>query len=284
MLGAVVGYAFVRRQLRHPAPMVDLRLLFARRAFGVSLGSLALGLFVNTGIQFLVLQYLQVVAGLTPLQAGVWVLPAMAAGVLGSLIAPVPTRWTAPDRAMSVGFLVGVAGLITVMFLDAPHGAVLAVAGFAIASLGIQASLALANDGILASVPPDRAGTASGMGETGAELGNALGVAIGGSIATVVYQRMLSSLPSTLPDEVTEEIRGTFAGSSATVDGVPADVLASVHEAFTSGVQVAAVVLAVVALALAVLTWRTARTPAGSEVAGPERRESPTGETTRSQG
>jgi len=249
-IGVAGGYLFVLRQLRRPNPMIDLRLLFARKAFGVSLGSLTLGLFVNTGIQFLVLQYLQVVVGLTPLQAGVWVLPAMVAGIAGSLLAPVPTRWMAPSRVMGLGFLVGVIGLAVTALAHDSHSGALSVTGFAITSLGIQASLALANDGIIASVPPERAGTASGMGETGAELGNALGVAIGGSIATAVYQ--LGLPPSQAEHE--QAIRDSFAGASA--EGVPADVLEMAHQAFTTGVQVTAVVLAAVSAMLMVFNWR----------------------------
>ena len=48
-------------------------------------------------------------------------------------------------------------------------------------------------------VPPERAGVASGISETGAELGGALGIAVLGSIGVAVYR---SEIADALPDGV----------------------------------------------------------------------------------
>ena len=85
---------------------------------------------------------------------------------------------------MTLGFLAAVPGLA----LMALAGRLPVVVGLAIVSLGIQVVLALTYDVVVSSAPPERAGVASGMGETGSELGIALGIAIAGSLVTAVYR------------------------------------------------------------------------------------------------
>jgi DHA2 family multidrug resistance protein-like MFS transporter len=58
-------------------------------------------------------------------------------------------------------------------------------------ALGLSPVASLATDLTVGSAPPERAGAASGLSETSAELGGALGVAVLGSIGTVVYRSML---------------------------------------------------------------------------------------------
>ncbi|MFC3576790.1 MFS transporter [Streptomyces yaanensis] len=185
--GLCLGTVFVRRQLKLTDPMLDLRLFF-RPAFGVSLGGLTLGLFAVTGTQFLLLQYFQVVLGLSPLATGLWTLPAVAAGVVGALLAPLLANRTRPLGVMAGGFLLSVPGLVLLTQAGTTSGPLLAVTAFAVLSFGVQAALALTNDVIISSAPPERAGNASGIGETGANLGEALGVAVAGSVAGAVYR------------------------------------------------------------------------------------------------
>jgi MFS transporter, DHA2 family, multidrug resistance protein len=71
LVGLVVGVAFARRQLRLADPMIDLR-LFRNRAFNASLATNLLGIFIVVGYFLFVAQYLQLVLGLSPLQAGIW--------------------------------------------------------------------------------------------------------------------------------------------------------------------------------------------------------------------
>jgi DHA2 family multidrug resistance protein-like MFS transporter len=76
--GAAFLVAFAARQLRIPNPLVDVR-LFAGGAFSTALAATTLAMFVTYGTIFFTSQYLQLVAGLSPLEAGLWGLPPMAA-------------------------------------------------------------------------------------------------------------------------------------------------------------------------------------------------------------
>jgi MFS transporter, DHA2 family, multidrug resistance protein len=79
LAGLVIGAAFVRRQLTRRAPLLDLR-LFGDRTFSVALGALTVGAVVMGGVSYLTAQYLQFVLGLSPLEAGLWMLPRSVSG------------------------------------------------------------------------------------------------------------------------------------------------------------------------------------------------------------
>ena len=79
---------FVRRQLHLASPLIDVQ-LFRRRAFSASLMTNTLGFFAAFGAFFFVAQYLQVVEGLSPLEAGLWSLPSSAGFVVGAMLGPV---------------------------------------------------------------------------------------------------------------------------------------------------------------------------------------------------
>ena len=80
----------------------------------------------------------------------------------------------------------------------------------------------LATDLIVGSAPPERAGAASAISETGAELGGALGIAILGSIGTAVYRgAMADAVPAGVPPEAAEAARDTLGGAVAVAEQLP---------------------------------------------------------------
>ena len=70
-LGLLVGTAFLRRQGKLADPMIDLR-LFRAPAFSVAVGANALALFTVYGMDLFIAQYLQLVLGMSPFEAGLW--------------------------------------------------------------------------------------------------------------------------------------------------------------------------------------------------------------------
>jgi DHA2 family multidrug resistance protein-like MFS transporter len=125
-------------------------------------------------------------------------------------------------------------------------------------SLGLAPLFTLTNDLILGAAPPERAGAASAISETGAELGGALSIAILGTLGTAVYRTQVADgVPAGVPAEQEGTARDTLGGAVAAAEELPADVSAELlevaREAFTQGLQVAALASAVVAAATAVL-------------------------------
>ena len=72
--GLVLGTAFVRRQRSLDVPLIDLG-LFRVPAFSAALVVNLLAFFVAFGAFLSIAQYLQLVVGLSPFEAGSWTVP-----------------------------------------------------------------------------------------------------------------------------------------------------------------------------------------------------------------
>jgi MFS transporter, DHA2 family, multidrug resistance protein len=186
LAGLTVGAAFVSRQRRLADPMIDLG-LFRRPAFSLALSANMLAFAVAFGLEVFVAQYLQLVLGYSPLQAGLWSVPGAAAFVLGSQLTPPLAARHRPPVVMLAGIVVATAGIALLTQVGAADGPGRVVAGTVVPSLGLAPLFTLAADLAVGSAPPERAGAASGISETSSELGGALGLAILGTVATAVY-------------------------------------------------------------------------------------------------
>ena len=235
--GLAAGLMFVRRQRSAASPLLDLR-LFRYRGFTVAVGILLAAGAVSGGAGFLVAQYLQLVAGLSPLRAGLWSLPDTVAMIACSLLCPVLVRRIRPGHVIGAGLAVSAAGFWVLTQVQAGPGLAVAVAGIVAVFAGVTPAWVAGTDLIIGSVPPEAGGSASSVSETASELGVALGVAVMGSIAAAVYRLQ-------------------------TARAVPA------AQAFTHGLNTAAAVSIAVAgvlAPLAVILLRPARSAAGAAV------------------
>lgn len=95
VVGLVFASLFIRRQRRLADPLLDLS-LFGSKAFSVALIVLLFGLVAVGGTMLLVTQYLQLVAGLSPLIAGLWMGPPALAMVAAGIGAPLLARHIRP--------------------------------------------------------------------------------------------------------------------------------------------------------------------------------------------
>jgi len=187
LAGLAAGVVFVQRQHRLADPLIDLR-LFRAPAFSVSLATYTLGTFVAFGSFLFIAQYLQRVLGLSPLRAGLWMLPFFVGWISGSMLAPLIAR-RRPAFALSAGLVLAAGGFGLLTRVDGGSALPVLVTGSLLVSLGLAPVFTLATDVIVGAAPPERAGAASAISETGSELGGALGIALLGSLATAVYGR-----------------------------------------------------------------------------------------------
>src|SRR5215213_7585984 len=181
VVGVVVGGLFARRQLSLADPMIDLS-LFRIPAFSASLAVNFLSIFVAVGYFLFVAQFLQLVVGLSPLNAGLWSVPSAIGFIVGSNAAPRIVRRLRPAYVIGGGLAIAAVGLGVLTQVGGGSGLAVVVGGSVIISLGLAPVLSLTTELIVGSAPPERAGAASGISETGAELGGALGISILGSI------------------------------------------------------------------------------------------------------
>ena len=185
LVGIVALTIFVRRQLRDKHPMIDLG-LFRDRRFSAGVVTAVVSAAALLGIELVISQRLQLVDGMTPLQAGLFILPIpLASFVVGPLaglaLAQIPT-----GRMMTAALAVtaiGAAGYI-VTYDIAGWQQLLA---FAILGAGIGAAMTAASTAIMMNAPAHRAGMAASIEEVSYELGGALGIALLGSLMSGVY-------------------------------------------------------------------------------------------------
>src|SRR4029450_13944770 len=104
------------------------------------------------------------------------------------MLAPALPRWVRPATVLTAGLSVAAGGYAVVTRVEATSSLAILVAGSIVFSIGIAATVALVTDQVVGAAPPERAGAAAALSETGGELGLALGVAIIGSIGTAVYR------------------------------------------------------------------------------------------------
>jgi DHA2 family multidrug resistance protein-like MFS transporter len=254
--GVALGGVFLRRQRRLEDPLIDLG-LFERVAFSASLGINTLAFFVMYGVFLFMAQYLQLVLGLSPLHAGLWTVPSSGAFIVGALLTPVMVGRVRPAWLMAGGLVTSAIGLLVLTWVDGAYGLPPIVIGSIVVLLGLAPVYILATDLIVASAPPERAGAASALSETSAELGGALGIAVLGSIGTAVYRGvMMEAVPTGIPVEKAETARATLGGALSVAESVqgPAgmELLTRAREAFAQGLEMTAVIGAAVVLAASV--------------------------------
>ncbi len=264
-VGLAIATAFIRRQRRLANPLLDLQ-LFRTPAFSAALAGYTLGIFVVFGVDLFVDQYLQLVLGLSPLRAGVWLTPSAMGFILGSLLAPRLVRWMRPGHVMTAGMVFASVGFGLLALVGSRSGLMLLVTGATVFAIGLAPVFTLATDVVVGAAPPERAGAAAAISETGAELGGALGIAVLGSIGTAVYR---SQVPDALPRAGRDTLGGAVQAAIHMPERIGAPLLDAARTAFTHGLQVIAAVCVVVLLASAVLTALLLRRTDRPQVDGP---------------
>lgn len=262
--GITFGWLFVRRQLRRENPMLDMR-LFKVGAFSGAVLINLVSVFSLVGFLFFVSQHLQLVLGMSPVDAAMALVPGLIVMVISGLLVVPIVRIVRPNIVVASGLALGGIGYAVIMFTGQNGSATDVMIAFAILGLGIGAAETISNDLIISAVPPAKAGAASAVSETSYELGAVLGTAILGSILTAFYRTSIV-LPDSLTVEQATQARDTLGGATAVanqIGGADAEaLLSSAHIAFDSGVAVTSgvgVVLMVFAVVLALVSLRKAR-------------------------
>jgi DHA2 family multidrug resistance protein-like MFS transporter len=257
VVGLVIGFAFIQRQRSLADPLIDLR-LFRVPAFSASLTTYTLGIFAAFGSFLFIAQYLQLVLGLSPLQAGLWSVPGAITFIIGSNSAPRIMQRVHPTFVVASGLVLAAIGL-GLLTLVSVNSLALVVIGNTLMSLGFGFTFTLTVDMVIAAAPPERAGAASALAETGAELGGALGLAVLGSLGVAVYRsQVAAAMPRGISPELAKAVQETLGGAVAVAAQLP-DQLAGVllgaaREAFVPGMQLTSLIGAVVMIGLAILT------------------------------
>ncbi|MER5771528.1 MFS transporter [Streptomyces sp. NPDC001985] len=253
-IGALVW--FVRRQLTLPSPLLNVRLFHNRGFSGAVLADL-LTILGLSGLVFFLSQFLQLVQGRSPLEAGLIELPAAVGAVISGLLAGYLARRASVRSAVSggltaVGLALGSCVLLTADTAPLAMGLALFLGG-----LGAGLAFTVTADVILSSVPKEQAGAASAVSETAYELGAALGIALLGSVVTGVYRGF--TVPEGVPAGTADAARDSLGGAADAAQSLPPEqgtaLLSSAQGAFADGFHLAGAVGSAVLLLTAVAAW-----------------------------
>ncbi|MBW8797190.1 MAG: MFS transporter [Streptomyces sp.] len=252
VLGVVALHGFVRRQLTMPEPLLDMR-LFRNRGFSGAVLADLLTVLGMSGLVFFLSQYLQLVQGRSPFEAGLAELPAAVGAIAAGLVAGRAARRHSVRAVVSGGLAaVGVA-LAALTTLSQSTGYPVLGAALLVVGVGAGFSFTVTADVILSSVPKDQAGAASAVSETAYELGAALGIALLGSIVMGVY-RGFAAPPGT-PPAARESLGAALEASKTMPAPTATDMLTAARDSFTHGLHLASGAGATVLLATALAAW-----------------------------
>ncbi|MCC7253935.1 MFS transporter [Hyphomicrobium sp.] len=211
--GFLIGAYFFQRQTALADPLIDVG-LFRVRGFSAALATNIVALFVIFGTFLFIAQYLQLVLGMGPLEAGIWTAPSGIVFALGSVAAPFLVRRFQPHVVIATGFVISALGFALLTQLAATQSPWLVFTGMMILSLGVAPTGAITTDLVMAAAPPERAGAASAISETSFEFGGALGIAVLGSLVTAIYRSAMAGQPLVgVPAHAVDAAKDTLGGA-----------------------------------------------------------------------
>jgi DHA2 family multidrug resistance protein-like MFS transporter len=249
-VGLLFAALFVHRQRTATSPLISPE-LFQGRGFSPAVVLNLLAAFGIMGSAYFTTQYLQSVLGKSPLEAALWsLLPSVFIGFAAPVSAHLVRRGVPRAYVVAGGFAVTACGYV-MLTLAGTDSLWLLLAACGVLACGVVAVMSQVTDLAMSTAPVEKAGAASSLLETGTEFGGALGMAVLGAIGTAIYRH---EMPASAPAAAHE----TLGGALAVADGVPGLATAA-REAFTSGMQGAAIAGVVVlagAAGLAAVTLR----------------------------
>jgi Na+/melibiose symporter-like transporter len=216
--------------------------------------------FAMFGIFFLLTQYFQLVLGYDALKAGIAQLP-FAATIM--ILAPRGPRLAARiglNRTISLGMGLAALGMLLFSFVTPGTPYVFLLAPMITMSAGMALSTPSLTGSIMSAVPLGKAGVGSAMNDVTRELGGALGVAVLGSLVASRYDSLISGVISTLSGPAHAAADTSLAGAlevGGRIGGADGQRIAdTARGAYTSGMNTATLVGAIVATIGAIIVYR----------------------------
>lgn len=256
----VAGTAFVLWELRHPAPLLDVR-LFGDRALASGSLNLFIVFAVMFGLFLVLVQFLQAVLAYSALRAAAGLLPMALVLMPLSSAAPRIAARTGTRRLLLFGTTVVAGGLTWMATMPSISGGYLSVLpGLMIIGVGMGLVMTPSTVLITESLPVEKQGVASALNDTVRELGGAIGVALIGSVLSSGYGSAIGPVAATLPEPLRGPVEGgigTALASAPQLGERAPEVVGAARQAFVDGWHQAmwvGAVIAVVAVALLLVT------------------------------
>jgi len=260
-LAVLALVVFVVVENRAETPLLDMSLMRNRSFAGLTLAALMLNASAFAHLAYTSI-WLQSVLNLSPIQAGLVICPVALASFAmasnsGRLFSKLSPQWP-----IGCGLLLIGAGALLLTLVSPGSSWTVALPGLIVSGLGVGMAMPVMMAAVMASVPRQRAGMASGAVNTARQLGYALGIAV---LGTVFARRMTSFVAANgkVPDP--KGIASALSGgrAQAVLAQTPADHRAAadqmIHAAFASGLDEVYLVAGLAGLAVGVITLLAVR-------------------------
>lgn len=256
VLGIALVTLFVRKQLRSPEPMLDLSLLsHPAIVAGLVMAIVASGALA--GVELTLAQELQYVLGKTPLQAGVFMIPIMAAAAVGGPVAGYLSNRFGLRSVATLSLAISAGALVFLGYRDFHDPGFLVPFVLAVLGLALSIGLTASSIAIMGAVDASRGGAAGSLEATGYELGTGLGITLFGVFMSGVFSRAIelpSGLPQALAEQASRTIGDTYIVAGRLAGAQGAALIEAGKAAFTQTHTVllttAATVIAMLAIAV----------------------------------
>lgn len=233
--GVVLLAAFGAWQARVADPLVELALFRSPRfAWGTVLATLAS--FALMGLLFVLPQLFQAVQGADALSTGLRLLPIIGGLLVGAKIAERLVVAVGTRVAVSVGFVLMLAGLVLGAVSSVDDGYGYTAVWVSLVGLSIGFTLPPVMDLAIGALTVERSGSGSALIQALRQVGGTIGVAILGTVLNSAYRDRLDV--SGLPAEAAHAARDSASGAVAVAAQAKLPALAeSARNAFVHGMN-----------------------------------------------
>jgi EmrB/QacA subfamily drug resistance transporter len=256
-LAVLAGFVWYERRTRFPSLDVTL---FANPRFSASVAAVGLVFFAAMGTTFFLSFYLQLVRGYSPLRSGLLMIPFAVAQLVFAPRSAALVRRYGPKAVSAVGLVLVGAGLIGLTAVGEATPIWIVGALFLVQGAGMANVMPPATESIMSTLPREKAGVGSAVGNTVRQVGGALGVAVLGSVISALYRSGIADEVAALPPAARAAASESVAGSYGVADRLgPAgqSLVAAANATFVNAMHYAALGSAVVAMIglVVVLRW-----------------------------
>ncbi|QKZ21863.1 MFS transporter [Streptomyces chartreusis] len=277
---SVIGFAlfgFWETKVREP--LIPLALF---RSVPLSAGVVLMVLMAIAfmGGLFFVTFYLQNVHGMSPIDAGLHLLPLTGMMIVGSPLAGAMITKFGPRVPLAGGMALTAIAMYGMSTLATDTGSGIMSVWFALLGLGLAPVMVGATEVIVGNAPMELSGVAGGLQQAAMQIGGSLGTAVLGAVMASKVDSDLAGnwadagLPALTPAQEAQASEAVQVGVAPVAPGTPDAVVTKItdvaHDTFISGMSLASLVaagVALVAVAVAFLTKRGENAEAGAGAA-----------------